>query len=117
MSIINFVKKTLRLLAKLFNIKIFEYGTISLTPAINDKAIFVSTSADVLYVWFYLQPIHNPYLGSYEESQNISMWHSRKVLETFGVLDPSLCYISEATPVPGGFEFKVNIITDCQLNW
>lgn len=96
-QIINhFIQRVLRFVKEFFQSDTFEYGIIDLTPSDNNRDIFVPASADVQRCWISLTPMFHPYLDS---------------------IPGGLCYVSEVTPVPGGFQFRVALTCDCRVSW
>lgn len=98
-QIVNlFVQKVLRLVKEFFGANEFEYGIVNLTPADNDKTIFVGTSKEVRRVWFSMTPTSPPEVDEYGHIHGA-------------------CYVSEAILVPNGFEFTVRLESPCSINW
>ncbi len=92
----NLVNRIVKLIRDIFNANRYEYGTLAISHANNDKLVTVRTEADVLRVWFSVQPSSNPYNGE---------------------MNDGLCYVSEAVVVPGGFQFKFRVSGECNLSW
>jgi hypothetical protein len=96
----NFIVKVLRLVREFFQAELYEYGFLNLNHNDSGKVIFVPTQNDVLRVWFsYQGHIVNPYMD-----EDVTAAH---------------CFVSEAVPVPGGFQFQVIMHGEgeCRISW
>lgn len=91
----NFVQKVLRLVREFFIAEQFEYGVFELTPADNNKIINVPATNEVLRVWFSIQKHDHPY-------------HDQHA---------GVCKVSDATIVPNGFQFQVDLECPCRISW
>ena len=96
----NFVTKVMRLVKELFVSDRFEYGTLDVTPADNDRVITIETTARVKRAWLSMTPLSNPYTEDH-----------------MGAAPTHYCFASECIPVPSGFQFKVQVHGECRVGW
>lgn len=93
----NFITKVLNFIREFFLAELFEIGYIDVAPASDPQTFFIPTQCDVLRVWISLTGYFDPYN------------------EQFGHL--KTCFVSEAVPVPGGFQFQAIVNGNCRINW
>ena len=70
-----------------------ESGSLLVTGYDCDREIFVPLSSDIINVWFNLTALSPPVCGG------------------------SVCWVSDAVPVPDGFVFRVNVNSECAVRW
>ena len=92
----TFLVRVMRLVRELFQAERFEYGIVNLTSADNDRVITIDVGDDVRRVWTSIQEHVHPYN---EQHAN------------------DMCFVSEATPVPNGFQITVKVHGACRLGW
>lgn len=92
----NVVNKILTVVKEFFFAELYEYGTMTLTPADSGKQISVKCNGNVVKVWLSLYPHVDPYNDDHDSDD---------------------CYVGHPRVHPHGFTFKGNYTTICRLDW